>query len=127
MNKNTVDQEINIAYEALAEVGIAQNGKIEKTYRGQISSFGAAVTMGSLLSAIAFFSQDGGSDVSRSKLMDAILIVLKKRGIAKESFQKLFDYAKSSGEEGCKEDIINAAIALKLSMNLYELVKKSGD
>lgn len=124
MNKNTVNQEINLAYEALAEAGIAKNGKIEKTFRGQISSFGAAVTMGSLLSAIAFFSQDGASDVSRSKLMDAILIVLKKREPANESFQTLFDYAKSLGEERCKEEILNAAIALKLSMNLYELVKK---
>ena len=34
------------------------------------------------------------------------------------------DYAKSLGEERCKEEILNAAIALKLSMNLYELVKK---
>lgn len=127
MNKNTVDQEINIAYEALAEVGIVKNGRIEKTYRGQISSFGAAITMGSLLSAIAFFSQDGGSDISRSKLMDAILTVLKKRGIAEDSFKNLFDYAKSSDEEECKEEILNATIALKLSMNLYELVKKSGD
>ena len=123
MNKNTINQEINVAYEALAEVGIAKDGKIVKTFRGQISSFGAAITMGSLLSAIAFFSEDGGSGVPRSKLMDAILIVLKKKGIAKESFEKLFDYAKSSGEEVCKEEILNAAIALKLSMNLYELVK----
>ena len=42
MNKNTVNQEIHIAYETLEEVGIASNGKINKTYRGQISSFGAA-------------------------------------------------------------------------------------
>ena len=124
MNKNTVDQEIRLAYEALYDAEIVNDGKIEKTYRGQISSFGAAITMGSLLSAIAFFSQDGGSDVSRSNLMKAILIVLKKKGLAEESVQTLFDYAKSLGEERCKEEILNAAIALKLSMNLYELVKK---
>lgn len=122
MNKNTVNQEIHIAYETLEEVGIASNGKINKTYRGQISSFGAAVTMGSLLSAITFFSQDGKSEVSRSKLMEAILIVLRKRGIADESDKKLFEFVEKIEEEEIKEEILNIAIALKLAMNLYELV-----
>lgn len=125
MNKNTINQEIQVADEALRVTGIANEGKIVKTYRGQISSFGAAITMGSLLSAIAFFSNDGGSEVERSKLMKAILYILKKNEKAEEKDQSLFDYVKKYEGENldvCKEEIVNAAIALKLAMNLYELV-----
>ena len=127
MNKKVINEQMQIAYEALTEAKIANAaGQIEKTYRGQISSFGAAVTMGSLMPAIAFFSKDAksrqkeGSDVQRSKLMDAVLIVLKKAG--KTNANSLFDYVKGQKEGVAKEDIINAAIALKLAMNLYILV-----
>ena len=127
MNKNTINQEMQYAYEALKEANIAnKNGEIEKTFRGQISSFGAAVTMGSLLPAIAFFSKDGGSEVSRSNLMEAVLLVLKKTGAADQSVKSLYDYAyamvEKKQEGACREEILNAAIALKLAMNLYTLV-----
>lgn len=124
MNKAIINEEITWAYDALEKTEIAENGKIIKTYRGQISTFGAAVTMGSLLPAIAFFSEDAKSSVNRSKLMSAILYVLKQKDSSINA-KSLFDYArqmKKSGDEGrCKEDILNAAIALKLAMNLYEL------
>ena len=126
MNKNLINNEIKAAYDALRNVGIVEQNKegkdiIKKTYRGQISSFGAAVTMGSLLPAIAFFSENGGSDVERSKLMKAILEVLqKKRNVTEKT---LLDYVLNHKEDECKEEIVNAAIALKLSMNLYEFEK----
>lgn len=129
MNKNKINQEMQLAYEALAETGIAnKKGEIEKNFRGQISSFGAAITMGSLLAAIAFFSKDANAEVSRSKLLDAVLYVLKKQGTVKEETAGLFDYAQEYVEQGmeavCREEIINAAIAIKLAMNLYTLVEK---
>lgn len=123
MNKNTINQEIELAYEALSDSGIAVNGKIDKAFRGQISSFGAAVTMGSLLSAIAFFSDKGSASVDRTCLMDAILRILKKENKAPDNCRNLFSYARQGGDN-CREDIINAAIALKLAMNLYQLDKQ---
>lgn len=129
MNKNKINQEMQLAYEALEKTGIAnEKGEIEKNFRGQISSFGAAITMGSLLAAIAFFSKDASAEVSRSKLLDAILYVLKKQGTVKEKTTSLFDYAREYVEQGmeavCREEIINAAIAIKLAMNLYILEEK---
>ncbi|MBR5597142.1 MAG: hypothetical protein IKW30_07025 [Lachnospiraceae bacterium] len=123
MNKNLINHEIQAAYDALRESKIVDenDGSIKKTYRGQISSFGAAITMGSLISSVAFFSADGGSEVERSKLMKAILLVLKKeRGVSEN---KLFDYVVNhkTEQDKCKEEILNAAIALKLAMNLYKL------
>lgn len=120
MNKSVVNREITLAYDALKNVGVAKDGKISRAFRGQISSFGAAITMGSLLPAIAFFSEQGGASVERQKLMDAILDILKADGLAAEGCKTLFDHAKQQNGD-CQENIINASIALKLAMNLYIL------
>lgn len=126
MNKTRIDQMIPSAYKALSDCGIAKNGKIVKTYRGQISTFGAAISGGSLIAAVAFFSEKGASDTERPALMKAIYSLI----IGKDATQKnaLFDYVvnqvKAGKESACKEDIINAALALKLAMNVYELTDK---
>lgn len=122
MNKAVVNEEIGIAYKALSDVGIAKNGKIEKTYRGQVSTFGAAVIMGSLISAVAFFSQKGESTVERQKLLEAILIVLKETKKVDEKYNSLYQLVDEKRDD-IKEEILNAAISLKLAMNLYELTK----
>ena len=54
MNKKQVNDWILPAQKAIIECGIAENGKVDSAFRGQISSFGAAVVMGSLKSAVAF-------------------------------------------------------------------------
>ena len=126
MNKAIVNQEIGVAYEVLQECGIAENGKIAKGFRSQISTFGAAVTMGSLKAAIAFFSDNKNAKVERSKLIKAIFEIIKKDEKNKnvdDNIKDLYDYvSKKNNEDECKEQIINAAIAIKLAMNLYELV-----
>lgn len=125
MNKKTVNDMIPYAYEALRESGIAKNGRIDKKYRGQISSFGAAITMGSLLSAVAFFSDKGSAEVDRQRLMDAILYILKYQKKCGDDIKKLYEYVNkqkdNSSNYKAKENIINAAISMKLAMNLYTL------
>ena len=121
MNKAVINREVVYAYDALKNAGIAEDNKIAKTWRGQISTFGAAVTMGSLIPAVAFFSSQGGADVKRQQLMDAILRILKQEKEDAANCATLFDYVKTQGDK-CREDVLNAAIALKLAMNLYQLV-----
>lgn len=120
MNKKKVDDLLPKAYEALTHTGIAnQQGEIPRSYRGQIATFGAAVMSGSVLSAIAFFSGKGESDTDRPLLMKAILKLLddQYRG-------SLFDYAKKRKDDPMlKDDVFDAAIALKLAMNLYKLTE----
>ena len=116
MNKRKVDALIHKAYHVLQEVEISKSGKINKAWRGQISSFGASIAMGSLLAAVSFFSAQGGADVDRSKLMKAIEKLIGCRG-------SLYDYVDTTEERKAKEEIINAAVALKLAMNLYDLGK----
>ena len=76
MNKKRVNDWIAPACKALEDVGIAVGGKIDPKFRGQISSFGAAVVMGSLRSAVAFFAQQGGAQVRRDLLLSAMYHII---------------------------------------------------
>ena len=103
MNKAIINDEVVIAYDVLKDSEIVENGKIKKTWRGQISTFGAAVTMGSLIPAVAFFSDQGGSSVKRQYIMDAILEILKRNHIAPEKYHTLFEYVREQEQEADRE------------------------
>ena len=117
MNRAEIDRLLPDAYELIKANGIAsEDGKVQKTWRGQIASFGAAVSMGSLLSAVAFFSDQGRAIVEREKLLNVIYDLIKPQ----ES--NLYEYVKANRESLLvKEKVINAAIAVKLALNLYVL------
>ncbi len=119
MNKKRVDRYILRAKKALEECEIAKDGQLEKAYRGQISTFGAAVIMGSLKAAVAFFSEKGGSDVDRPKLVEAMYYVIKEE---KTSAKNVLDFVCSGNEKAQKEEFVDASIAIKLAMNFYDLV-----
>ena len=72
MNKKRVNDWILTAKEAIKDNEIPKNGVVDKTFRGQIATFGAAVVMGSLKSAVAFFSEQNKSTVDRPKLIQAM-------------------------------------------------------
>ncbi len=119
MDKRKVDALIPAAYAVLETTGIATNGMITKTWRGQISTFGAAIATGSLISAIAYFNHQGSATVDRALLMEAIAKLIGKENLYKYALDMQEDCIK---EMQGKENILNAAIALKLAMNLYQLV-----
>ena len=127
MDQKAIDSLVEPAYEILNEVGIAKGGKVSKSYRAQISTFGSAIINGTLLSAVSFFSTQEGASVDRSKLMEAIkLIINKDNKDDKDDKETLFEYVKKNtpdvGENRqLKAKIMYAAIALKLAMNLYQL------
>ena len=129
LNKREIDRLIPQAYTALIDFGVAEGKKIDSAFRGQISSFGAAVAMGSLLSAVAFFSAQGSSAFKRQNLMKAIYRLIVGENNAETATVKdtdLFDYVRNNTstrqrEKETKTAVYNAAIALKLAMNLFEL------
>lgn len=127
MNKIAIDRNLPYAYKAIIDAEISEDGKVNKSYRGQISTLGAAITMGSIKSAICFFSEkaNNNSDVDPSKLLKAISYVLKNSEDTRERYKKVDDFKvyilnSDLDIEALKEDIINAAIAIKLAMNLFE-------
>ena len=121
MNKKQVNDWIKPAKEAIVECGIAANGKVDSSFRGQISSFGAAVVMGSLKSAVAFFANNGSAQVERSKLIKAIYYIISN-GEKKEP-KDIFEFICKNDNRQTKEQFINASIAIKLALNLFDLGK----
>lgn len=144
MNKALLDKWIPVADKAIRECGIAdKNNVVQAGFRGQISTFGAAVAMGSLLSAVAAFSDNGSSAVPRANLMKAIFYILKdefmgnqdgNQEIEKDSlYRKILEESRNASTDGKntpvynKENILTAAVAIKLALKLYPCEKDSGD
>lgn len=131
----TMDERIALGVLVLEKVGIVdkEEQSIPRSFRSQISSFGAAVTMGSLNAAVAFFSEQGKSKTDRSRLMDALYLMLKvkKKDLTDAEISETL--GKSSllryviditDQSTLKKEIIDNAVALKLAMNAYHLVKE---
>ena len=121
MNKKQVNDWIYPAQKAIIECGIAENGKVDSAFRGQISSFGAAVVMGSLKSTVAFFADDGDAKVSRSKLIIAIYYIITGKRAKKP--KDVFEYICENDNRQTKEQFINASIAVKLALNFFDMGK----
>ena len=143
-NKRKIDEYISKAIEVLNNNKkiVKEGGKIDKTFSGQIATFAVAVSTGSLLSAVAFFSDNGGASneiIADEKLPDIDKENDKNRNNANNKYSRLLDYVKVKYKKSkeskkskeivsynrVKEDILNAAIAIKLAMNFYELVDNS--
>jgi len=123
VNNKKVDRLIPDAYQVIKDVGIVNGDKVPKAYRGQISAFGASIATGSLLSAISFFSKKGSSEADRPLLMKAILR-LADPGNTSDRPDALYRYA-AANPKTAKEDVLIAAVAIKLAMNLYDLSEES--
>ncbi|MEI3327544.1 MAG: hypothetical protein V8R64_14280 [Thomasclavelia sp.] len=79
MSKSRINRYLPIAYEAVKNSELIKDNKLQGNYQAQIASFGAAVSMGSLLSAIAFFSDNGSSECKASRINEIDLLYYKKR------------------------------------------------
>ena len=94
---------------------------IDKTFRGYISSFGAAVTMGSFKAAVAFFSTQSGAEQPRQELIRLLWFLTKDEWKdAQEISQKISE--DNDELNRLKEEFLNASIAVKLAMNAFNLV-----
>lgn len=120
MNKKRVNEWILPARQAIIANGIPENGVIDKTFRGQIATFGAAVVMGSLKSAIAFFAEQNKSSVDRPKLIKAMYQIIT--GEEAETTQEIFQYVCDNYSYELIEKFTDASIALKLAFNFFLLV-----
>ena len=139
MQNKRLEMLLPIAYEALAHnETIVKNGEIEKTFRGQISAFGAAILTGSLTTAVAFYSVQGKSKTPRQALLEVILEVLDKgKLLPKDEINEIFkdgsvpsytvDNMKKlvfgSKDPELQEKILDASVAIKLAMNFFTLIQ----
>lgn len=119
-----LDKLIPIALE-VAGTDLSEAGKIPQEYKSYISSFGAMVRSG-LRPAIAFYeSKSADSAQDRRKLTKALLnVVTRYRGDDRE-YETLMEYVLQSDSPGLvKQDILDAATALKLAIRTFDLVKR---
>lgn len=115
MNKRRVNEFLFKAETAIVQCGIANNGIVSSEFRGQISSFCAAVVNGSTAAAIATFSQQRGAAVDRGALIKAIGQIL---GVDPSS--TLFQHFQATSDKAAaREEILDAAVALKIALNLF--------
>ena len=125
MDKNRINKLLPIAVEVIKN---KLSEPIPNEFRGYIASFGAAVTMGSLPAAVAYYSAASKNDKEdRTKLPVMILEVLKGENAA-ITVDTLFEYVTSFKNDNesfaIKEDVLHAAIAIKLGLNLFEIESK---
>lgn len=123
MSKCRINRFLPIAYDAVKKSELIKDDKLQGNYKAQIASFGAAISMGSLLSAIAFFSEKGSSDIIRQELMKLIYYIIRKDEGIEDKYDEikkyaLFEYVKDNGN--VKQKVLDAAIAIKLTLNLFE-------
>lgn len=124
MNKKRVDSWILPAKEALEITQIAVDGTVDSSYRSQIASFGAAVVMGSLKAAVAFFGDNGGAEIEREKILEAIYYCIY--GQSKNS-KEIIEFVCKNDSPELKEMFIDASIAVKLAINFFSLRRERGD
>ena len=138
-NKRKIDEYIPKAIDSLSKnTKIVKNRTIASGFAGQIATFSVAVSMGSLLSAVAFFSEQKQAIVERQELMNVIYEIITGEDLnttTKDSEPKLLAHVKKKYEETYKnknileyrrfqQDILNAAIAVKLAINFFQKVDK---
>ena len=130
MNKKKVEKLLPLALETLqnSRCGIAKDGTVKKAYRSAISSFGAAVAMGSQKAAAAFFSVDaegGRAGIQRSRLLTAMDHLCSGSPDAWLEPDQVCRKILSCSDRDIKRlesEYLHAAVALKLAMNAFKLV-----
>lgn len=125
MDKRTVDRWIPLAYQLLK--GEYEGGVVPKTVQGYFSTFGAAITTGSLLATVCFFKQPGSSAQDKAIVYRGIEGVLREAGVFPQDTTLqtyVMEETKRDGGYGAKEHCINAALALKLALNLFAMEKE---
>ena len=122
MNKR-IDSLIPKAIEAVKtiEEGMERK-KLPSEYKGYVSSFGAAVLQSGLKAAIAFYESKSSSSVPNKKpLMLAILELITDKKPDKKNKDSLLKYVIKNDSLELKDEILDAAAALKLAINTFEM------
>lgn len=129
MNKRKVEKLIPIAIDCVKNSkGLFVDGKIPGEYKGYIANFGASIIQSGLFATLAFYAKtDAKSKSDRCKLLEVIANVIYTSNKINDSKKSLMEYVKDTKDNKSiiKEEVINAAIAVKLAMGVFEFVDKS--
>jgi len=119
---NKIEKIIPDAIDAIKNVGITDGLEVSSEYNGYIASFGASITRSGLLPTVIFFeNEESGAKAKRELVPKALLHLIKQQ----EKYGKLSDYIMKSDTPHSKKlsEISNAAIALKIALRTYKILK----
>ncbi len=115
-----------------------EDRRINKAFRGHISSFGAAIITSGLASSIAFYNEQKKAAVNRKVILYAIDKILNARVTVFDQTKGYGDYTSTADtpelrlfsfardKSFAKEEVVNATIALKLALQLFPFDKPNG-
>lgn len=114
MDKKKVNEYIEYAYDVLKTSNIVADNKLTANYRAQISSFGAAIIMGNVKTAVSYFCK-----ADKKEVVKVIYRTLNKNQCSSNvKGPELFNDLVAN--KYSKDDVLEAAVAVKLAMNLFE-------
>ncbi|AVQ46527.1 hypothetical protein N496_10540 [Clostridium botulinum A2B3 87] len=142
MNKREIEKQIPIAIDLIDEFMkkkkfLKKDDKeddkklkgIPKEYKGYISNFGASIIQSGLLSTVAFFeANDSKSKSDKQVLMELILKVVdiyNEKQLEWKNNSPFLHYILENNNKQTEEEVINAAIAVKLAMRVFKFTENS--
>lgn len=120
-----IEKYIPVALRALENnsIGIVDQGKIDETYNGYISSFGASMITSGLLPTFIFYSKkaENNREADRSNIIKALEFMLKEDSVnlLAENESILNKVKRDYSDNHLKQKIQECAIALKLAIRTY--------
>lgn len=138
MNKSKIDQMIYQAYIKLCEEKektciFSSDGKLPKQCQSRLSAFGASISTGSLWAGLSNYvdvsDRNDAKNAYGKEILDIIWELMKEQNSELEG-ESLLSYIMNLEKEGkkenlykCKQEIKDAAVAVKLAMNFFEIEK----
>ncbi|MCT7535972.1 type III-B CRISPR module-associated protein Cmr5 (plasmid) [Arcobacter cryaerophilus gv. pseudocryaerophilus] len=118
MSKKRIEDYIPKAIELLNKE--FPDGKISKAYNGYISSFGASIIQSGLKPTLAVFENTNSSTLEDKSYLTQLILKLLLPNLKSNSLLK-YVLENKDKEEALKNEIIDIAIALKLSIRTFNL------
>lgn len=118
MSKRRIENYIPKAIELLNKE--FPEGKIASAYNGYISSFGASIIQSGLKPTLAVFENTNASTKEDKNYLSFLILKLLPNSQGNSLLK--FVLANKDKEELLKEEILDIAVALKLSIRTFKLV-----
>lgn len=125
MSKINIENHIPKVMEILSDT--FTDGVIPSSYNGYISSFGASIIQSGLKPTLALFENENANTQEKKQLLPKLILEVLDKDSSQKSLLK-YVLAKPNEEQYLKQQILNIAVAIKLSIRTFKLEKpKKGE
>ena len=120
MSKKSIENFIPKAMEVLNDT--FRDGEIPSSYNGYISSFGASVMQSGLKPTLALFENENANTKENKNLLTSIILNILDKDASETSLLR-YVLKNKNDESYIKKQIMDIAIAIKLSIRTFKLTK----